>query len=81
LGLILNILCMDGFIQKGIYVIEIERHESPIEAYLRILNETHDKADPRCRELKRVHAKDKEFRKRVKIVDQKLSQLLEGKQR
>lgn len=81
LGLILDILCMDGFIQKGIYVIEIERRESPIEAYMRVLNETHDKDDQRCRELKRVHARDKEFRERVKIIDQKLSQLLEGRQR
>lgn len=81
LGLILDILCMDGFIPNGIYVIDIERHESPLEEYLRIVNETHDKDDHRCIELRRIHARDKNFRKRVKTIDQKLSQLLEGKQR
>jgi hypothetical protein len=81
LWLILDILCMDGFIPRGLYIVNIEQRESPVDEYLRIVNETHDKDGFRCRELKRVHAKDKDFLIKINSIDKQLARLLEGKTR
>jgi len=81
LWLILDMLCMDGFIPAGIYVVSIDVRETPLDEYLRIVNETHDNDDIRCRELRRVHGKDKEFKKRTRAIDIQLARILEGKKR
>jgi len=70
LGLILNVLCVDGFIPVGKYVIDISEDRQPINRYAEELNESHDPASPGCVDLKKRHREDREFMKRAKMLDQ-----------
>lgn len=69
LGLILNVLCMEGFIPAGKYVIDTREDLHPIVRYTELLNDTHDPLDPRCLALKEQHQHDREFMKRAKLLD------------
>ena len=75
LGLILDILCLDGFIQPGIYVIDMTEEGNPIEEYRKVLNDSHDLLDPRCLKIKEKNRGDKNFAKRVKTLDEQLMKL------
>ena len=69
LGLILDVLCHDGFIPAGKYVIDMTQGPDPIEAYREALNENLDPLDTRCVQLKEGNRRDKVFMKRVKALD------------
>ena len=72
LGLILNLLCQDGFIPPGKYVIDTEKILSPLERYIEILNSTQDCFDRRCVAIKEANSGNVEFTKQVKILDDKI---------
>lgn len=71
LGLILNVLCMDGFIPAGIYQIDMSQRCTPIESYLKALSKNYNPLDPECVRIKVTNKKDRKFLKRVKLLDQK----------
>lgn len=75
LGLILNVLCLDGFIPKGLYVIDTHKRPGPIEEYTRLLNETRDPRHTRCVAFKKKHQKDKMFMERAHTLDTAVRQL------
>jgi len=75
LGLILDVLCMDGFINPGIYVIDMAKDEMPIEEYRKALNESHDLLDPRCLKIKEANRGNKDFARQVRALDQQIMKL------
>jgi len=74
LHLVLNVLCQDGFIPAGKYVIDTTKRESPIVVYTRLLNTTHDPNHPRCLAFKRKHQGNTQFMKRAAILDRRANQ-------
>jgi len=70
LGLILNVLCVDGFIPVGKYVIDISEDLQPIQRYAELLNESHDPLSTGCISLKEQHRVDREFMTQAKMLDQ-----------
>lgn len=75
LGLILDLLCSDGFIPVGIYIIDMTEGDEPFEAYRKILNECHDPLDPECLKIKSDNRRDSKFIKQVKILDKRIIEL------
>lgn len=69
LGMILNVLCMDGFIPVGKYVIDTHKKPDPIATYTNLLNETRDPDHPECVAFRKKHAKDREFQKRADTLE------------
>ena len=68
LGLILNVLCVDGFIPKGKYVIDTSAPPNPIAGYTELLNEHHDPNHPECMAFRLIHP-DPEFQRRARVLD------------
>ncbi len=75
LGLILNVLCIDGFIHPGIYVIDMTEDRMPIEEYRKVLNDSHDLLDPRCLKIKKENKGNKGFAKMAKVLDEQIIKL------
>jgi len=69
LGLVLNVLCMDGFIPIGKYVIDTCEDMKPINSYAELLNMYHDPLHPICLAWKAKHKNDKDFMRRTKALD------------
>jgi hypothetical protein len=66
--LILNVLCVDGFIPKGKYVIDTKKPPNPIEEYTRMLNDHMDPNHPDCVTFKKKHPSS-DFQRRAKLMD------------
>jgi len=69
LGLILNVLCLDEFIPKGLYVIDTHQRPGPIQEYTQLLNETRDPKHTKCVAFKKKHQKDKVLMERAHTLD------------
>jgi len=76
LGLILTMLCADGYIPAGACVIDTERPRSPLDAYKLLLQHTLDPLHPDCVALKERHRKNQFFNKQARIVDRSLMEWL-----
>jgi len=74
LGLILDLLCQDGFIPAGKYIIKMTKILRPIEQYTEVLNVSQDCLHPVCIKLKDENKNDAKFMQQVKVLD---TQLLE----
>lgn len=72
LRLILDLLCRDGFIAAGKYIIDMTEIKTPIEVYADILNDLQDCLHPRCLKFKDDHKSNIGFMKQVKVLDYKL---------
>ncbi len=72
LGLILDLLCKDGFIPAGKYIIDTNEIKSPIDTYAYLLNDTQDCLNPRCLAFKEEFNDDANFLKRATVLDSKL---------
>lgn len=75
MGLALNLLCKDGFIPKGLYVIDTTEGEKTIEAYRRALNQTHDPLNAECLRLKEGNRSDKKFMRQAVLLDRQIIDL------
>lgn len=71
LGLILDILCQDGFIMVGKYIINMTEIPSQIEKYTEMLNRSQDCSHPMCIAIKEANRGDVKFNRQVKILDDK----------
>ena len=69
LGLILNVLCVDGFIPVGMYAIDTIEDQTPIHTYAELLNRNYDPLHPTCIALREKHRHDKDFMKRAKELE------------
>ncbi len=69
LNMILNVLCIDGFIPIGMYVIDTAEDLEPIKTYVVLLNQNHDPLAPPCIALKEKHKHDKDFVQAAKALE------------
>lgn len=76
LGLILTVLCADGHIPAGRYVIDTQREPGPLETYKTLLQRTLDPLDPECVRFKEKHRGNSRFRKKTRIIDRSLVEWL-----
>ena len=60
-GLILNVLCLDGFIPAGRYIIDTHPAPPPGQVYRALLIETGDPDHPRCAAFKLEHRSNRAF--------------------
>ena len=60
-GLILNVLCIDGYIPAGKYIIDTHADPPPAQVYRALLIETNDPNDPQCLAFKREHRHERTF--------------------
>jgi hypothetical protein len=72
LGLILDILCKDGFIPAGKYIIDMTPGIDPLDAYRDALHATGDPLDVECMTIKRENKADREFMKQATMLDRKV---------
>jgi hypothetical protein len=68
LQLILNVLCLDGFIPTGKYIIDTRPGPPPVSVYTDLLNEHGDPDHPECVAFREKH-RGKEERKRFRTLD------------
>lgn len=80
LGLILTVLCADGHIPAGQYVIDTQREPGPLEVYKTLLQRTLDPLDPECMRFKEKHRRNSHFRKRARTIDRSLVEWLKRQQ-
>ena len=76
LGLILTMLCADGHIPAGQYVIDTQRKPEPLEIYKTLLQRTLDPLDPVCVHFKEKHRSNSHFRKKARVIDRSLIEWL-----
>jgi len=76
LSLVLTVLCADGHIPAGRYVIASQREPGPLEAYKTLLQRTLDPLDPECVHFKEKHRENSHFRKKARIIDRSLVEWL-----
>jgi hypothetical protein len=68
LGLILNVLCLDGFIPAGVYSIDMRPVPCPIIAYTKLLHKHKDPTHHACMAFKKAHP-DTAFTRRARTLD------------
>ena len=78
LGLIMDLLCQDGFIPAGKYIIDMTEIKTPVETYADLLNDLQDCLHPKCIQFKDKYKEDIGFMKQVKLLDAKLLKHQEG---
>ena len=67
-ALILNVLCIDGFIPAGTYIIDMREKTAPINTYRALLEKKRDPSDPECVRFREAHP-DATFRKQAAMLD------------
>ena len=68
LGLVLDVLCTDGFIPVGKYVIDTTLPPDPFLVYTRLIDEHQDPNHTECVAFRKQH-RSPEFQRRAKILD------------
>ena len=74
LGLILNLLCKDGFINKGKYVIDMTPGPNPLDSYRDALHQTNDPLSEEWMKIKETNKGDKEFVKGAAMLDNRVAE-------
>ena len=59
--LILNVLCLDGYIPAGTYIIDTHPEPPPGQVYRALLMRTEDPSHPACVAFKRAHRHSRSF--------------------
>lgn len=72
--LVLNLLCREGFIPKGQYLIETKPLINAIDVYRRLLEQTKDADDERCVEFRLAHGGTPQFDERAAILDARVAE-------
>ncbi len=67
--LILNVLCLDGFIPAGKYIIDTKPEQSPINQYRTLLRRTGTPESEECRAFRRAHQGNKTFIRLAAEID------------
>jgi hypothetical protein len=80
-NLILNVLCIDGFIPAGHYIIDTHKQPDPIDAYKALLHRTLDPLHPDCIQFKSRHRNNRNFRQLAARLDQSLNKMLKEETR
>lgn len=67
--LILNVLCLDGLIPAGKYIIDTRPEPSPIDQYRTLLRQTGTPESRECIAFRRAHHSDKMFTRFAAEID------------
>lgn len=68
-GLILNVLCLDGFIPAGKYIIDTRPETQPIEHYKALLRKTGNPLSADCIAFRDAHRQDRAFTRLAAEID------------
>ncbi len=74
LGMILDLLCKDGFISAGKYVIDMSEGPRPLDQYRDALYRTSDPLDIECIRIKEANKSDREFTAQAAKLDKRVMQ-------
>jgi len=74
--LILTVLCHDGYVPAGRYLIDTRPERPPIEQYRALLQETGTPDSPECVAFRRAHLKDKAFTRYAAEIDNQVHEVL-----
>lgn len=77
---IMNVLCIDGFIPEGSYVIDTRARASAIIEYRSLIYTTENPLDPRCIAFKDKHRRDHDFTKAAERLDKAVMEWLKNNQ-
>ena len=80
LALILTVLCADGHIPAGKYIINTHREIEPLEIYKKLLQTHLDPMHKECITFKAEHREDTHFRKMARVIDRSLTAWLKTEQ-
>jgi len=80
-SLILNVLCVDGFIPAGRYIIDTREKTDPIDTYKALLRKTLNPLHPDCIQHKNRYRHNREFRRMATQLDQSLDKWLQDEAR
>lgn len=69
LSLILNVLCCDGFIPAGRYILDTTAGVSLIDQYRELVQRTEDPLHTECVKFKSKHRKDRVFMEQAVLMD------------
>lgn len=72
-GLILNVLCIDGFIPVGKYVIDISEKINPLDQYREALYRTQDQFSIECLRIREKHRGDRKFIQQITIFNERIN--------
>jgi hypothetical protein len=70
MALIFNMLCLDGYIPAGHYVVDTKPEPPPIQTYRDLLMRTENPDHQACVAFKQEHSRDKEFKRMAGYLDQ-----------
>ncbi len=69
MSLILNVLCIDGYIPPGKYIIDTRPETPPIDQYRALLRQTGTPESEECSAFRRAHHGDKSFTSLAAEID------------
>lgn len=69
-GLILNVLCLDGYIPAGKYILDTHLEPPPGQVYRDLLMRTEDPDHPACVAFRQEHRQDRAFTQLAVRMDQ-----------
>jgi len=74
LRLIMELLCKDGFIPAGKYIIDMTPGPVPLDVYRDALYRTGDPLDVECMRIKETNKGDRDFVKQAAMLDEKVTE-------
>jgi len=74
--LILTVLCADGYIPAGRYIVDTRAKTAPIEQYKQILRATGNPESEECRAFRAAHKHDRQFVQLAAAIDAQVLQVL-----
>lgn len=78
-ALILNVLCVDGYIPTGRYIIDTHPEQPPAQVYRNMLMQTEDPNHPMCIAFKHKHEHDRVFTQQAIQLDRMVTEQKEKK--
>jgi len=75
-ALILSVLCTDGYIPAGKYIVDTRPETPPLEIYKALLRQTGTPESKECREFRAAHRHDRDFTRIVAGIDTQVLQTL-----
>ncbi|MFZ5833154.1 MAG: hypothetical protein ACOY3P_23960 [Planctomycetota bacterium] len=75
-SLILTVLCRDGYIPAGKYIVDTRPLTPPIEKYKALLRQTGTPESKECRDFRAAHRHDKGFTRKAAEIDTQVLQML-----
>jgi hypothetical protein len=79
-GLILNVLCIDGYIPAGRYIIDTRPEPSPIDQYRALLRRTGTPESKECCDFRGAHRGDRTFIRLAAEIDTQVFAVLRAQQ-